>query len=199
MRRGVPMPEEQILLEKQAQRAVRRRGARRAEEPDDPYAGAGVDLRSAARSAQGRLAAVRLLRPVRARGARGARCWSCDATRGHTAPPRGGLGRRPTCRSTCSPAACPGRTSSATTRTSRSSRRCSASRSRRRAAAMALGARSALGRRATSRRSPRLRVSGWGSTRVAGTMRSPVTLTVERVRRRIERWATQLGSFRALR
>jgi hypothetical protein len=54
MRRGVPMAEEQILIEKMArQRVVDDEAA--PEAPDDPYAGAGVDLFRGARKAAWRL------------------------------------------------------------------------------------------------------------------------------------------------
>ena len=57
MRRGVPMPEEQILLEKHAQTAPRRAAddERGRAEPDDPYAGPGVDPLRGMRKAAWRL------------------------------------------------------------------------------------------------------------------------------------------------
>lgn len=56
MRRGVPMPEERVLLEKMQWRAsVAEEEEAAPEEPDDPYAGPGLDLWRGARKAGWRL------------------------------------------------------------------------------------------------------------------------------------------------
>jgi hypothetical protein len=55
MRRGVPMPEEQVLLEKMEQRQRVATEEPAPEEPDDPYAGPGFDLLRGLRKAGWRL------------------------------------------------------------------------------------------------------------------------------------------------